>query len=318
MDPESQHGFRGAVRISSDAERVTDADEEVFLLYSDLQSGAATADTDTFRGLGHVDSRKDTMTITFELKVPTSTASDKPRRHRKTRKPSKDLDKTFQIELAQDKSALRTRKGDTGSVLWKASIDFARLVLQQIHAQASDSLLDAEILKTQHVVELGAGTGLLAIAFASLVQRYTVTDIGALIPLLRKNVASNFDGWPEQCLPSAPGSNVFVEELDWLILNSTIPAHRNRVVDFEPADLILVVDCIYHPSLLPSLLETIDHLTIPARTAVLVVVELRAEDVIREFLELWLSRQGWEIRRLTGLLDRPYAMWLGWRVGDHQ
>ncbi|KAF5383563.1 hypothetical protein D9615_003760 [Tricholomella constricta] len=326
MDRERDRVVRGAFQISIDSERITDADEEVFILYSDLQT-AVKAENGAFRGLGHVDSRKDTMTIAFELKAPAS-ASDlnahKSQRNRKARKISKDLDKTVQIELAQDKTALRTRKGDTGSVLWKASIDFAQLALQQIYFQSPDNLLIPSILKTQHVVELGfarlgtAGTGLLAIALAPHVRHYTVTDIEALVPLLRKNVSSNFDGWPDRLVPPAPGSNVSVEELDWVVLSSTASSQRTRLVDIEPVDLVLVVDCIYHPSLLPPLVETINHLAIPGRTAVLVVVELRAEDVIREFLELWLARPGWEIWRIEGGggLGKPYAAWLGWRVED--
>lgn len=56
-----------------------------------------------------------------------------------------------------------------------------------------------------------------------------------------------------------------------------------------------------------------------------VVVELRAEDVIREFLELWLQagQSGedgaggtWEIwhANVDELLDGPYAMWIGWKT----
>ncbi|RDB15880.1 Diaminohydroxyphosphoribosylamino-pyrimidine deaminase [Hypsizygus marmoreus] len=310
--------IRGVVQISGDSERVTDADEEVFLLYSDLQSSVQSG-SDVFRGLGHVDSRKDTMTISFELKDSVSTTdtiavsgSRSSRRNKKQRNRN-DAGRTIQIELAQDKTALRTRKGDTGSVLWKASIDFAQMILQQIHSRSRNSLLNPTLLKTQHVLELGAGTGLLAIAFSSLVQRYTVTDIKDLLPLLRKNVASNFDGWPS-CAPSTPGSNVFVEELDWVILQSTKPIHRPRLVNVDPVDLLLVVDCIYHPSLLPALVETIDYLVHSERTAVLVVVELRAVDVIREFLELWMGKPGWDIWRVgDNLVEKPYAMWLGWR-----
>lgn len=146
-------------------------------------------------------------------------------------------------------------------------------------------------------------------------QRYTVTDIKELLPLLRKNVGSNFDGWPNRVSP-ALGSNVFVEEIDWMLLSTTNPANRHRLVDFPPADLLLVVDCIYHPSLLPALVETIDYLTVSDRTAVLIVVELRAVDVIREFMELWIGRAGWDIWRVDDMLEKPYAMWLGWRRGS--
>lgn len=87
-------------------------------------------------------------------------------------------------------------------------------------------------------------------------------------------------------------------------------------------DLLLVVDCIYHPSLLPPLVTTIDALAVTGRTVVVVVVELRAEDVIREFLELWLQAGQsngdgdggtWEIwhANVDEILDGPYAMWIG-------
>ncbi|KAG5648829.1 hypothetical protein DXG03_000178 [Asterophora parasitica] len=324
MDSEEGRVVRGVVQITKDSERVTDADEEVFILYSDLQAGAKT-ENDIFRGLGHVDSRQDTMTLAFELKVPTSDADSKaPKssRNRKVKNTGKDLDKTVQIELAQDKTALRTRKGDTGSVVWKASIDFAQLVLQQIHFQNPDSLLIPSILETQHVVELGAGTGLLAIAFAPHVRHYTVTDIPALVPLLRKNVLSNFPGRADRISNTPPfaGSKISVEELDWVALASTPSAQRTRLTGhIAPADLILIVDCIYHPSLLPPLVETLQHLAVPEKTVVLVVVELRAVDVVREFLELWIAEAEWEIWRLdkAGGLGRPYAVWVGWKSASH-
>lgn len=84
----------------------------------------------------------------------------------------------------------------------------------------------------------------------------------------------------------------------------------------SPADLLLCVDCIYHTYLLPALVDTIDHCSIANKTIVLVVVELRADDVIRSFLELWLAKPGWEIWRVgrSGSLGKPYVIWLGWKT----
>ena len=103
------------------SELVTDPDEEVsllsciiytpaltfchrqiFILYSELQA------TPNSRGLGYVDSHRDVLDIKFELHV----------KNKKPKGPT--VVKTVEIELFQDKTALRTRKGDTGSVLWKA------------------------------------------------------------------------------------------------------------------------------------------------------------------------------------------------------
>ena len=152
------------------------------------------------------------------------------------------------------------------------------------------------------------------------VRHYTVTDIDELIPLIRKNIARNLPALPAPTSrskhppPAAP--NVTATALDWVALHAAPMPLRARLVPAEPVDLLLVVDCIYHPSLLPPLLTTIDYLTVAGRTAVVVVVELRAEDVIREFLQLWLelsSGAEWEIWSVGGLLDGPYAAWVGWK-----
>lgn len=99
---------------------------QVFVLYSNLQAGKKS-DSDVFRGLGHVDSRMDTLTVTFDLKAPRfvedtviTPKTRGSRRHKKTSQKRKEQGKTVEIVLAQDKTALRSRKGDTGSVLWKA------------------------------------------------------------------------------------------------------------------------------------------------------------------------------------------------------
>lgn len=167
-----------------------------------------------------------------------------------------------------------------------------------------------------------AGTGLLSIALARLVRQYTVTDAEELLPLIRKNVKLNFPGWKETSSQSSHDKhtgnsyNVNVDALDWLALRQCPPNARRSAYSYDLIDLLLVVDCIYHPSLLPALVETIDYLSAPEHTAVLVVVELRAEDVIREFLELWLNASGrgtWEIWHVNEVMEGPYAAWIGWK-----
>ena len=155
-----------------------------------------------------------------------------------------------------------------------------------------------------------------------MVQKYTVTDIEDLIPLIRKNIALNLpgsgalDSTSAGHGPSNAKGIIKPEPLDWLTLYNCSPSTRQKLFSYEPVDLLLVVDCIYHPSLLPALVGTIDHLATPDRTAVFVMVELRAEDVVREFLELWLAAGGggvWEVWHVNGLLEGPYAMWVGWK-----
>ena len=101
-------------------------------------------------------------------------------------------------------------------------------------------------------------------------------------------------------------TNITVESLDWLQVLGTRPPARAALFSLahkEPVDLILVVDCIFNPSLLEALLETIDYYTVPGRTVVVVALELRADDVIREFLEGWLARADWKIWRVESNSD---------------
>lgn len=150
-----------------------------------------------------------------------------------------------------------------------------------------------------------AGTGLLSLILSPLVHSYTATDIPDLVPLMLKNLALNNHK-----------PNVKVEELDWLRLHSATPSQRSKFFGYPVVDLLLAVDCIYHPSLLPALVETINHLSTTDKTVVLVAVELRAEDVIEEFLRLWVGEEGrWEVWSIgEDLVDASYAIWVGRRT----
>lgn len=203
-----------------------------------------------------------------------------------------------------------------------------------------------------------SGTGLLSIVLAPLVAHYTATDLPVLLPLIRKNMEYN--------LTPSQRSKVSIDDIDWTQLHNT-PAHiRHKMFPFcamshcsppeqilpersttrgqitlvqpftsgkqWPIDLILAVDCIYNPSLIAPLLDTINFLTSlnshaaprpeadnttnvrpPAFPIVLIVLELRAADVTREFLHAWLELPGiWEIWCIP-LLGARFAMWVGRR-----
>ncbi|KAJ3927468.1 MAG: putative methyltransferase-domain-containing protein [Lentinula lateritia] len=318
---------KGLCYLPKDSEQVVDADEEVFILYTDLQvqdHQSPTSAMASFRGLGHVDSHQDILTVKYLLTNPVANLSaasesasfselplparSKPsRRTRKKRIASAPDVIELEIQIIQDKTALHSRKGDTGSVVWKASVDLAFSILQHEHfPSALHPFLDLTELKNAHVLELGSGTGILCVALSPFVRNYTCTDLPELLPLIHKNIVLNFPKWPQD-------SNISLTPLDWVELQNT--NNRSRGFNFNPVDLILIVDCIYHPSLIPPLLATIDYIAIPNVTTVLVVVELRAEDVIRDFLSCWLNVPAWEIWRIgkggDAIMKRPYAMWVG-------
>lgn len=117
--------------------------------------------------------------------------------------------------------------------------------------------------------------------------------------------------------------------MDWLTLASLssgtararycpVPKVTSAIEDesSDPVawDLVFAIDCIYNPSLLPALVTTIDAVSTAGRTWVVVVAELRQEDVPREFLDLWLKQDSsgkWRITRLEGLLDAHFVVWVG-------
>jgi len=90
---------------------------QVFILHSENQATHVAGSSQKFRGLGYVDSHKDILDIVFDIKYEVPVASGTPKRKSKAPRQGQ---KTIEIELHQDKTALRSRKGDTGSVVWKA------------------------------------------------------------------------------------------------------------------------------------------------------------------------------------------------------
>jgi protein N-lysine methyltransferase METTL21D len=110
--------------------------------------------------------------VSFE--VLTTPSSDAPTKLKANKRKPRAIaqSKTLEFTLAQDKTALRTRKGDTGSILWRvrwvltkslldrsshiSSIELAQLILQQYYSQESTALLDRSKLADAHVLELGS------------------------------------------------------------------------------------------------------------------------------------------------------------------
>ena len=204
------------------------------------------------------------------------------------------------------------------------SILLAQALLQQLHG--TESFFNKGTLKTARVLELGSGTGLLGLVLAPWAGHHTCTDLPDLIPLIRKNITIN-----SNLLSHCP-DRLSYEPLDWNDVYNCSPAARERMFlkhlptgsssgsnnedQISGFDLILAVDCVYNPSLIPPLLTTIDLYAIPGRTVVLVVMELRDEDVVREFLTQWTSMSQWEITSVgndgrPSFLDERFAIWMG-------
>ena len=205
----------GPISLPTDATFVSDADEEIFLLYTRLAAlkPPDSGDTGHFHGLGSENSKEDSLLVRIELEpLPGSTAvaTSEPslasnsekldnrgagRRNREKKKREsrgsqsrshasigrgKELREPVVLEyrLFQDITALRSRSGDTGSVLWKTrfvshpvlwvttlinydfSIEFLSLVLRQLHfpEPTQPALFHYEKLRQAHILELGCAS----------------------------------------------------------------------------------------------------------------------------------------------------------------
>jgi hypothetical protein len=221
------------------------------------------------------------------------------------------------LELGQDMRRLKGAGGDTASVVWRTGIHLLEHVLPHLlHPTAPSSvepLLSAEHLRQADVLELGSGTGALAVVLAPFCRRWTASDLPEALRLIEANLKLN---------GLDPTLAVDIQELDWTTYLASSPDRPRPLADLASLpDLIVATDVLYHPSLIEPLLATLNFYSEPLRTTTLFVAEFRTEDVIRDWLTAWLADDGgWEIRRLPngsgvgGWGDGGrFVGWVAWR-----
>jgi len=146
-----------------------------------------------------------------------------------------------------------------------------------------------------------------------------------MIFTLRKNLFFSFNPRSQEEVNNRSTSNL-------ISLHSTPPS-------FTYPSLIISLDCIFNPVLFQPLISTLNLLTEPNHTLVLLVIELRSEEMVREFLSEWLSfdeqhgedQNRWrirsleneelgddlldeEIRQRLGTMGKGFALWVAWRI----
>lgn len=272
----------------------------------------------------------------------------KPQRKRRQSKTSKDRPKDevrISLQCAQDPHALRHRPGDTGSVAWRASVLFAEL-LWSYHLFPHTSnpatleeedvpFLDVEKFRRSKVLELGCGTGSLAMACRDLVEpstsKWTASDQFDNLKLVRKTFSLN------GVSPSSGSGPFKIEEVDWVDIARSRARGKSRTASDggdEKYDIILATDCLFNESLVLPFLHTISYYSHPLSeppssmggTLVIVVSELRSPEVFRLFLDEWirLDEGSWKVVRIEkgglgggrglGLAGRKYGVWCGWKT----
>jgi predicted nicotinamide N-methyase len=152
-------------------------------------------------------------------------------------------------------------------------------------------LLSLPALASAKVLELGAGTGVLASLIAPLAGAYTATDRQVNLKLVQRNVDNNAAAAVKVATKALGGERLpaTTAELDWEQV-SVARAHAQAKGETyalpagspgADADLVLGVDCIYNEHLVQPLVDTLAAAC--ARGAVAwVVVEKRSPEVVSD------------------------------------
>ena len=166
--------------------------------------------------------------------------------------------------------------------VWDASLGFLSAFDQALKGKATKGAHHLHALLTHssrtsplRVVELGAGCGLVGIAFAQLAKSdVTLTDLDDASEILRTNI--------DAAVP-LPGSTLRAEVLDWEV-DSTDRFNAKY-------DVIIVSDCIYNPDSTPHLVETLHRLTRSCPEAVILVGFKRRHTADALFFQLMQQKE---------------------------
>ncbi len=129
---------------------------------------------------------------------------------------------------------------------------------------------NARALGSTRVLELGAGTGVLAALLGPLCQSYTASDRLENLKLVQRNLALNAAQPSVKAGPRAlqqettAASIVHLEEVDWEAVSKRRRQGALSISNADQYELIIAVDCIYNENLVQPLVDTLAHYCSPA------------------------------------------------------
>eukprot|EP00466_Bigelowiella_natans_P012985 jgi/Bigna1/72454/fgenesh1_pg.20_\ len=129
----------------------------------------------------------------------------------------------------------------TGLVIWDGSVVLGKYL--------EHSFQKNEEIKGSKILELGSGTGLVAISAACLGAEVWATDLEYSLKNLRINARRNSDA-----IKNA-GGTLHVEELDW-----KNPKKSAKNIPFADLDFVVASDVIWVEWLIQPLVQTLDYI----------------------------------------------------------
>ena len=148
--------------------------------------------------------------------------------------------------------------GEEAVVVWDAG-----LVLAYFLEKNQEALGFSNEEKPLHVVDVGAGTGVVGLVAASLGANVTLTDLPRIIPFLEEGIEANSTLF---CAKNSKSLDSFIRTipLSWGSIKDVnelcMIKDKNGVKIGGPPDLIVVSDCVYFEASLAPLICTLREL----------------------------------------------------------
>mmetsp|Transcript_32724 Transcript_32724/g.84854 ORF Transcript_32724/g.84854 Transcript_32724/m.84854 type:complete len:313 (-) Transcript_32724:8-946(-) len=164
------------------------------------------------------------------------------------------------IEVEQD-----TKLHDScGGIVWETAYCLGKYAHRELAAATRSPCRNLRCL------EVGAGCGLVGLSLAALGCSTVCTDVGPVLPLLRRNVHRN---------KGVVSGKVDVAELDW-----TNDEHLRNLAQRAPYDVIVGTDVVFAQRLVQPLIRVLQALSAP-HTLIWICVQERCSAAFGEFVE---------------------------------
>ncbi|KIL65568.1 hypothetical protein M378DRAFT_76761 [Amanita muscaria Koide BX008] len=186
----------------------------------------------------------------------------------------------------------------------------SRLVRESRHALFAD--------QPRNIVELGAGTGIVALtigalraalgpADASPESHIITTDLESAMPLLEHNINSNVKLFREDA-----GARPLAMVLDWD--NEEIPEYIQNISGQTGLDAIVMADVTYNTSAFPALMRTLRKLVKLGQKPPLILLGYKERDIAERSLWDLAKEENIHfilIEKIRGAGDAPIEIWIG-------